>query len=173
MTRARIRRLAYPAMTGAMAACLAAAPLDSADASTRNVAECMGSTTLTFVTHNLTISGAPDAFSFTGGGTCFGLVSGPASWSGNGTLELTASCTEVVVLSATGTMTGPNQSGPVTVDAAGPSVAQVWAFFGSPATQIVAAATFAWMDQSEISNCLGPLGTPTMTLVSAVVVGTT
>jgi len=153
--------------------CLATSPLDTTSASTRDVAACAGTTTLTFTSHNLTLAGTPDAFSFMGGGSCTGLVSGPASWSGTGTLQVVASCTEVLVLGGSGMMTGPDQTGPVTVEAVGPSVAQAWVFVGSPVTQVLAVATFAWLDQAEITDCLGPTGTPTMTLASVVVLGTT
>jgi hypothetical protein len=173
MTRARTRKLVCVLLAAAVGATLAASPMDMANASTRDVAECTGTTTLTFTTHNLTILGGPDAFTFLGGGMCTGLVSGPGSWSGGGTLQVTASCTEVLVISGSGTMTGPNATGPVAVEAVGPSVAQAWAFIGTNVGQIVATATFAWLNQAEIDDCLGPSGTATMSLMSVVAMGTT
>jgi hypothetical protein len=152
----------------------AASPVRLSDASTRDVAVCMGTTVLSFNTHNLTAAGIPDAFTFaSSGGSCTGLVSGPASWSGSGTLQVAASCTEIVVTGATGTITGPNQNGPVDIDVAGPSLAQAWIFVGSNTGQVDAVGGFAWLDTDEINNCLSSSGTATMTLTSALALATT
>jgi len=137
-----------------------------ATAATRNVAVCTGTTVLTF-SHPLTLAGPADDFTFTSSdGACSeGLVTGPASWGGSGTLQFVGSCTEAVSTSATGTFTGPNQTGSVDIDIAGSSVAQAWAFVGVPPTQLDAVGLFAWLNKDEITAC-ATSGTSTMTLTS-------
>lgn len=167
------RRLALRLTRGALAILMACgwlvAPARSMGAATVALA-CTGVTQLTFQTHSLTLTGSPDFFTFSSlSSSCDGAPSGAVSWSGDGTLELSANCALVVNLHGHFTLTiGAVAFGPMTLVSVGPSLAQAWTFF-STAGPMVGGGVFSWALQvGEISACLSG-GTTTMTLTSAFV----
>jgi len=161
------------AILAALSGAFAASPM-TAHAATKDVAVCTTlDLQLTFTTHNLTALGGPDAFTLAGSADCTGLVSGPGSLMGNGTIAVSSSCAAILVLTATVTVTGPNQGGVTSAVAAGPTTAQAWVFIGTTPGQVDAVGSFAWLNVGEIENCAGTAGTPTMSLIGAFAVETT
>jgi hypothetical protein len=125
---------------------------------------CSGPTTVTFATP---IYAQPDpatnTVTWTGSGSCTGLVTGTGSWMLTGTAQAGTACTGgIAAVDGSGTITLPSPVGgnAVSVQAGGTAAASA-AAFASPGVvpKVAGSGAFAWSGPLEMAACAGGIST--------------